>query len=237
MPLRRLSLADLDLDEAANHLSVSGQPELADDIPHVLRAWRLYDGEHPTVAGILLFGRRPQEALPQARIVAVSFPGVDSSEDPSDQMELTGRLFDVIDKANSFLNLHLRAPHRIRGFEPERYPELPEAACREAVVNALVHRDYTIAAPVRIFVLADRVEFHTPGKPPNTVDVDAMRSGIHVVRNPHLYTRVARAGLATDAGTGIPRISRLVREATGQDIGLEIRGDHEVLLTMPRRGS
>jgi len=64
--------------------------------------------------------------------------------------------------------------------------------------------------------------------------MDAMRAGAHVVRNPWIYARLSDAGLVTRAGTGIRRIFRLVREATGREAGLEVR-DSEVLLTIPRK--
>ena len=60
-----------------------------------------------------------------------------------------------------------------------------------------------------------------------------MRAGVHVVRNPRLYARLSDAGLVTRAGTGIPRIIKLVRDATGKDIGLEVR-EFEILLSIPR---
>src|SRR5437764_15323257 len=100
-------------------------------------------------------------------------------------------------------------------------------------MNALAHRDYTIRGPIRLFVFDDRVEFHSPGRAPNTVDEDAMRAGAHVVRNPHIYARLSDAGLVTRAGTGIPRIIRLVKEAAGQDVDIRVRG-FEVLLSIPR---
>lgn len=133
-----------------------------------------------------------------------------------------------------FLKLHLQTPHRIRGLEPEPRPELPAEALREALVNALAHRDYTVRGPIRLFVFDDRVEFHSPGRLPNTVDEEAMRAGTHVVRNPHIYARFSDAGLVTGAGTGIPRIVRLVRQATDMDIQIAVR-EFEVLLTLPRR--
>jgi ATP-dependent DNA helicase RecG len=105
---------------------------------------------------------------------------------------------------------------------------------REAVVNAVAHRDYTIRGPIRLFVFDDRIEIHTPGRPPNGVDADAMRSGAHVVRNPWIYARLSDAGLVTRAGTGIRRIVLLVRETTGREVGIEVR-DFEVLHTLPRR--
>jgi predicted HTH transcriptional regulator len=55
-----------------------------------------------------------------------------------------------------------------------------------------------------------------------------------VVRNPHIYARLSDAGLVTRAGSGIPRIVKLVREAIGKDVLIEIR-EFEVLLSIPRR--
>jgi len=230
----RLSLADLDLDDVQRYLVRTGQQELGEDIPRLLRNWRLFNGEHPTVAGVVLFGAKPQQHLPQAQVNAARFAGTDSSEDPTDRKDFTGRLLDVIDQTETFLRLHLLKPHRIEGFGSEPHPELPAEALREAVVNAVAHRDYTVHGPIRLFIFADRVEVHTPGRAPNTVDEGAMRAGVHVVRNPHIYARLSDAGLVTRAGTGIRRIVRLVSEATGQDVDISVR-DYEVLLTLPRR--
>jgi predicted HTH transcriptional regulator len=102
------------------------------------------------------------------------------------------------------------------------------------IVNAVAHRDYTVRGPVRLFISDDRVEIHTPGKLPNSVTEESMRAGIHVVRNPHIYSRLSDAGLVTRAGTGVRRIIRLVKETTGKDVGIQAR-DFEVLMTLPRR--
>jgi predicted HTH transcriptional regulator len=96
------------------------------------------------------------------------------------------------------LDLHLRIPHTIHGFEPEPRPGLPKEALRETIVNALAHRDYTVHGPVRLFIFDDRIEVHTPGRPPNTVDEEAMRAAIHVVRNPRISTRLSDAGLVNE---------------------------------------
>ncbi|MDI7266711.1 MAG: ATP-binding protein [Myxococcota bacterium] len=232
-PLARLRLADLDLDDVERYLQKVGAVDLDPDRERLLRNWGLLQGEHPTIAGIVLFAREPQRHLPFAQINAARFPGTDSAAEPLDRKDLTGRLLDVIDAARQFLLEHLRVPHRIRGFEPEPKPELPEEALREAVVNAVAHRDYTVHGPVRLFVFDDRIEIRTPGRPPNAVTPSAMRAGVHVPRNPHIYARLADAGLVTRAGTGIRRISRLVRQATGHDIGLDVL-EAEVVLTIPR---
>lgn len=233
-PLPRLTLADLDLDSFERYLEDTGQGELKSDLERLLVNWGLSLGGHPTVAGMVLFGRDPQRHLPFAQINAARFRGADSSVEPSDRKDLTGRLLDVIDQAARFLDLHLRTPHEIRGFEPEPKPELPKEALREAIVNAVAHRDYTARGPVRLFIFDDRVEIHTPGKLPNTVTEEGMRVGVHVVRNPRIYARLSDAGLVTRAGTGVRRIIRLVKEATGKDVGIVIR-EFEVLLTIPRK--
>lgn len=234
MPLYRTSLADLDLTAVERFLSDAGLADLVEsDLRRLLRNWRLYDSQHLTLAGLVLFGVEPQRELPYTGIVAARFPGTDSGADPTDRTDLGGRLLDVIDQAAAFLRVHLRTAHEIRGFSPERRPELPEEVLREAVVNALVHRDYTIRGPVRLFVFDDRVEVHSPGTTPNSVDEEAMRAGVHVVRNPHIYSRLSDAGLVTRAGTGIRRMNRLLVEAVGQEIGIAVR-DFEVLVTIPR---
>jgi ATP-dependent DNA helicase RecG len=232
-PLPQLSLADLDLGAVARHLAFTDQQELGDDIPRLLRAWGLYEDGHPTVGGAVVFGRNPQTVLQSSAVVVGALAGTDIGDDFRDRKDLSGDLFDVIDQIEAFLRLHLRVGHEVVGFEPEKREEIPIAALREAAVNAVVHRDYTIPGPVRIFVLADRVEVRSPGRPPNSVDADAMRAGVHVPRNPHIYSRVAAAQLATRAGTGIARISRLLREHSGQRLGIEI-SEAQVVLSLPR---
>lgn len=230
--LRALDLTDLDLDAVSRHLAGVGLED-AEDPTRLLRNWRLYDGEHPTVAGVVMFGRNPQEALEASKVVAGAVAGDDIGDDFVDRTDLRGGLFALVQQAEAFLQLHLRTGHEITGFAPERRPEIPAAALREAVVNALVHRDYSIPGPCRIFVLTDRVEVRSPGRPPNTVDAEAMRAGIHVPRNPHIYSRVVEAELATRAGTGIRRIARLLRDHGDGELGITI-SDAEVVLTLPR---
>jgi ATP-dependent DNA helicase RecG len=226
--LSSLRLSDLDGIAVHELLQLRGQ-----DHPDALEVLALTRQGVPTLAGLLVLGKEPQRSLPFAQINAAVFRGTDTSFRPVIVEELKGRLFDVVDQAERFLDLHLLTPHRIQGFEPEPRPELPKEVLREAVVNAVAHRDYTIRGPVRLFVLDDRIEIHTPGKPPNGVDAESMRAGVHVVRNPAIYARLSDAGLVTRAGTGIRRIVRLVREATGKDIDLRV-SPAEVVLVIPR---
>jgi ATP-dependent DNA helicase RecG len=195
---------------------------------------RLAKDGHPTIAGVLLLGRDPQALLPYAQINAAQFPGTDVVDAPADRKDITGKLADQLENAMRFLNVHLRVRHEIKGIEPERFPELPEEALRETLVNALLHRDYTIRGPIRLLVFQDRVEVHSPGKPPNTVDVETMRLGTHVPRNPILLSHFAKLGYVTSLGTGVPRVIRLVSQAVGKEPDIAVR-DFEVMVSIPRR--
>ena len=232
------SLDDLDLVTFRRFRDSVVVEDFPVDDEQLLVNWRLvreHEGKRcPTVAAVLLFGREPQRFLPYAYVTAARIPGTDTAAEPFDVKRLEGSLFVILEDAARFLNLHLRTPHRIRGFEPEAFPELPPAALREVVVNALVHRDYTIAAPVRLFILDDRVEVRSPGGLPNTVTVEMIKSGLaHVLRNPLLYTFFYRAGYVTDTGNGIRRVIQTVREATGKEPLIREEGN-ELVVILPR---
>ena len=189
---------------------------------------------YPTIACLLFFGRNPQQFLPSAYVTAARFPGDDPAAEPSDVKRIEGRLPDILENTARFLYIHLPIPHHIEGFAPESHPELPEAALREFLANALAHRDYTITAPVRVFIFDGRVEVRTPGALPNTVTIEAIRLGLaHVVRNPKIYALFSRLGLVTDTGRGVYRAIRQVRAWTGLEPGLSVEGN-EFVVSIPR---
>ena len=189
----------------------------------------------PTLAGILFLARHPQEFLPYAYISALRIPGTEISIEPHDQKRIEGRLVEMLRDTMRFLDIHLMRPHRIQGLEPEAKPELPAEVLREGLVNALAHRDYTVSSPVRVIVFDDRVEIRTPGLLPNSVTIDSLRIGIHVLRNPTLYNIFLKIGLVTDAGSGIPRMIRLIRGATGREADFRLEANEFVVL-IPRHG-
>jgi len=201
-----------------------------------LNLYRKGNGDFfPTTACLLLFGRHPQRFLPQAHTTAAQIPGTDLAEPPSDTVQLTGTLLDQLEDAARFLKVHLREARRIKGFEPETFPEVPESALREVIVNAFVHRDYTVAGPVCIFVFDDRVDVRTPGKLPNTVTMEAMKLGAsHILRNPTVYTLFTRLGFVTGAGSGVFRAIRAIRQTTGREPDLFQEGN-EFVFSIPRQ--
>src|SRR5258708_21451000 len=97
----------------------------------------------------LFRSRNPQRWLPVVYVSALGIPGTDISIPPYDQKHVAGRLLALLEDTRRFLDLHLRRPHHIQGFEPEVTPELPAEVLRESLVNAVAHRDYPIPAPIR----------------------------------------------------------------------------------------
>jgi ATP-dependent DNA helicase RecG len=201
-----------------------------------LNLLRRYEGAlHPTVACLLFFAHKPLTFLPHAYVTAARIPGSDLTAPPTDAKQIEGPLLDILEDTARFLRIHLQTAHHIQGFAPEAYPELPEVALREVLVNALAHRDYTVAAPVRVFVYDDRVEVRTPGGLPNTVTIDAIRLGAaHVTRNPTVYTFFSRWGLVTGIGSGVYRTIQAVKAVVGREPMLRVEAN-EFIVTLPRK--
>jgi ATP-dependent DNA helicase RecG len=190
---------------------------------HYLRALRCLDPDGtPTVAGVLLFGRDPQRWIPDARISAVRFAGTAVSSDFADRKEIGGTLLLQLDLAMAFVP----APSRVVGLDREDRG-IPEPVLREALVNALAHRDYRAASQVRLFVFADRVEVINPGILLNHLTLDSIRlAGISVRRNPILASLLARARRTESVGVGIPEMIAKMREHGLPEPELSLDGGH-----------
>ncbi|MCZ7636136.1 MAG: putative DNA binding domain-containing protein [Verrucomicrobia bacterium] len=196
-----------------------------------LRLLHDLDGEPAlSVAAVLVFGDDPQRFLPQSRLSAVCFAGPDEDSDLLDRREIRGRLPDAIDEARAFLERNIRQPAREHGFRREDLPLYDLKALGEAIVNAVVHRDYSLSgSQIRVFLFPDRFEVRSPGRLPNSVTLDNIRLGVHAERNRAVATLLTQLGYMSAIGTGIPRlIIRLTRAVSGRDpeftlVGEELR--------------
>ncbi|WP_129674363.1 helix-turn-helix domain-containing protein [Candidatus Chloroploca sp. Khr17] len=162
----------------------------------------------PTHAGLLMFGYDPQLYLPQSEVVCIKYADTQGIRTYIDRKNFVGTMPELIDKASSFLRQYIRVGATIRGFYREDEPEYPYEALREAVVNAVVHRDYARSGEtVRVFLYSDRVEIRSPGALLPGVSLDdlvALRV-TSVPRNPVL------AGLLRDLPGYMERIGSGIR--------------------------
>ena len=148
--------------------------------------------ERASVAGILLCSRRPDAWLPGAYVEAVRYRGtLQDSNHQVDAERLRGPLDRQIQDGISFIlrNMFVAAVKRPGR---EEFPQYSDRAVFEAVVNAVVHRDYSIhGSKVRILQFDDRVEIYSPGPLPNSVTVDSLPLR-QATRNELITTLLAR---------------------------------------------
>src|SRR6266566_2141066 len=136
------------------------------------------DGIVPTHAGLLFFGHQPQEYLVQADIACVLFRETVGASRYADRRIVTGTLQELIDGAELFLSRYIAVGARVEGFKRIDIPEYSLEVLREAVINAVVHRDYSKRGEsVRVFCYPDRVEIHNPGLLLPGITVEQMERG------------------------------------------------------------
>ncbi|MBI4672644.1 MAG: putative DNA binding domain-containing protein [Chloroflexi bacterium] len=186
----------------------------------------------PTNAGVMLFAEAPQRFIGQAEVACVRFKGTDVVS-YIDRRDLQGPLYQLVDDAEQFIYRHMKVGRRIEGFVGVEYREYPQAAVREAIVNAVVHRDYSRRGQrIRVFMFDDRIEIYSPGTLPPGVSLEKMRrlEPQSVLRNP-ISVGVFRdlgSRYIERLGTGIRRMS-LAMEAHGlprphfEEVGSEFR--------------
>lgn len=166
----------------------------------------------PTYAGILLFGRNPQQYLPSAEIIAVRYAGTTMS-DEFVREDIRGALGDQIRRAEAFLAANMRRGMRIRGFTREEVAEYPLAVAREAVVNAVGHRDYSLRGDsIRLLMFSDRMEVYSPGRLPGHVTLDNLLTE-RFSRNEVIVQVLSDLGFIERLGYGIDRMIAAMQEA------------------------
>ncbi len=169
-----------------------------------------------TIDGQLLFGRDPARFVRQSGIRAVCYAGTTpdyatrADEDLRGPLtplhQADGRILEtgLVEQAWDFMRRNTKPSARIeQGRRIDRW-EYPEVVLREAIVNALVHRDYSVAgADILLAIYADRVEVESPGRLPNTVTIAGMRSGMRYARNQTLVNVMRDYGYVDARGMGV----------------------------------
>ncbi len=208
---------------------------LVDDEKGTLRA---------TVAGVLLCTRAPERWLPNACITATRYHGGDRASGQVDSQEITGPLNEQIAGAVAFAVRNMQVGARK---DPARsdLPQYSEQALFEALVNAVVHRDYSMKGNrVRLSMFDDRVEIQSPGSLPNNLTVESMASR-QSTRNEALTSVLARMPVGgirggedrryfmERRGDGVPIIRRETWALCGKYPDYTIINEAEVLLVIP----
>jgi len=209
IPVPGTSIADVDLDYFRRFFKIRFDQELEDQnlsLGQVLSNMRLLNNDVLTVTGVLLFAKTPQVFLPVFHIKAVCYPGNDiHATTYVDSADIIGRIQTQFEDSLGFMLRNLRREQNGQSVNSTGEVEIPRIVLEELLANALIHRDYFVSAPVRIFIFDDRVEIISPGHLPNNLTVANIQSGNSNVRNPILASFAPKLLPYRGLGNGILR--------------------------------
>ena len=185
-----------------------------------------------TLAGLLFFGKDPQNIKPAFCIIIVSFFGNSSAgkDYRSKPEDLKGTLPDLFENGIKFLESNLRHMQKGQNFNTEGILEISRDALVEILVNALIHRDYLKNAPIRIMIFDNRVEIISPGKLPNSLTVEEAIFGNPVIRNSQLVKFSFHTMPFSGIGTGL---TRALQEQPDIEFNNDVDGE-QFIVKIPR---
>jgi len=167
----------------------------------------------PTVGGVLLFGKERERYFPEAFIQAGRFSGTDKAR-VLDHIEIRAYPVQGIEAAIEFVHKHALHSIEIGVVRRQERSNIPSAAVREAVINAVVHADYAQrGAPIRVSIFDDRLEVENPGLLPFGLTLADLPRGISKLRNRVLGRVFHELGLVEHWGSGVQRIHAACRDA------------------------
>lgn len=246
--VERADLEDLDSEKITNYLNKlkEQKPNLfkleKNKVLQKLGIIESVDNKfYPTVTGLLMFGLYPQAFFPQYAVTAVVVPGYTMGETSElgerflDNKKIEGTLPEMIDEAVSFIikNMKWRTVIRDDNAKRDDKPEYPIKAIREAIINALMHRDYssyTEGSYVQIRMFNNRIEIQSPGALYGGVTLESLGENKNETRNRNLVRVLEDLNIVENRGSGIPTMSKEMRELKLEPpVFEEKRGDFWVI--------
>ena len=199
-----------------------------------LKRLNLLIDNKPTNAAILMFGKNPQRFFIQSEIRCARFKGIKAVKPFIDMKVINGSIYEQIDQAEKFILFNIKKAAWIEPGKIERQEkwEYPPDAIREAIINAIAHRDYNSSANVHISIFDDRVEIWNPGKlPPPLTPKDLKEEHKSIPVNPSLANLLFLIKYIERWGTGTNDIIKWCREeGLPEPIFKEVTGGFAVIL-------
>lgn len=216
----RVTLMSLDQEELNRYVELlkRGKQRLATlDNESIYELMSIKRGEKVTLSATLLFSPYPQAYFPQLCITAIVIPGRtigslgDMGERFSDNQRIEGTIPEMLDEALLFVKRNMRTKTIISPTTGRRTDrtDYPITAVREAIINALVHRDYSIhteGMPIQLIMFEDRIEIHNPGGLYGRITIDQLGKIQPDTRNPVLASVLETLGITENRYSGIPTI-------------------------------
>lgn len=205
----------------------------------LLRGLGLLDGEQLLNAAVALFGRSDHllPYYPQCSLRMAAFKGLDKSEF-RDNRQVVGNVFELLDQADRFIRMSVPVAGRVvpNVFERIDDPLYPPVALREALANAVCHRDYSVAGgAVSLAIYDDRLEISNPGRLPSGMTVeDLSRPHASTAQNPLIAQVLYRRGIIEQWGRGTLKILELTQRAGLAPTEFEATGTEVVARFSPK---
>jgi ATP-dependent DNA helicase RecG len=194
-------IEELDLNAILTQLEKLTGKKFTENVLENLKLIKSKNGKkYPTNALIALLG------LKNYKIRCARFKGNDAVEF-IDQKEIEGTIFEQIIMAEKFLKSHLNLSGKIEGLQRKDSYEIPFIALREALINAVVHRDYSIlGSDIKVSISDSLLEITSPGSLPNTINIDNLGTGCSEVRNPIIARIFKETKFIEQWGSGFCKI-------------------------------
>ena len=222
---------DLDDEVWARFSRRAKVPESMDRMVALRNLGLLDGGDRMTHAGAWLLARDIRRFTTSAHVSCALFMGTEKVR-ILDRRDFHGDVPTMVDDAVAWTLTKINVEFVIRRVRREERPELPEEALREAVANAVAHRDYRSTANVHIYVFKDRVEVVSPGGLPAGMR-EADLGAKSMPRNPLLFGMLYRMDVVENIGSGIKRIHDLCREHGVAEPVIDV-SEHWLTVTFPR---
>lgn len=218
----RATLASLNQESLQKYINAlkSGKQNLSTiEDENIYELMSIKRNEKITLSAAMLFSPYPQAYFPQLCITAIVVPGKEMGELGKagerflDNQRIEGNIPDMLNAAIKFVRKNMRTKTIINpesGLREDR-PDYPTIAIREAIVNALVHRDYSIhteGMPIQIIMYEDRMEIRNPGGIYGRIRVDQLGKVQPNTRNPVLASSLEVLGVTENRYSGIPTIKK-----------------------------
>ena len=214
-PAYDATIEDIDMDAVKAYMKRIGYGKSPMEYLQENKGFLAYKGDVPQVstACILLFGKRPQNFFPRARVRFIKYYGTEEKVGREmnviKDVTFEGRILDQIQKTIEYLETQVKE-HSYLGedglFKTDR--EYPKFVIQEMTVNSVCHRDYSIkGTEIQIKMFDDRLVFETPGKLPGIVRTDNIRH-THFSRNPKIAEYLKAYDYVKEFGEGVDRMCR-----------------------------
>lgn len=216
LPIYESSIEDISVNLVSSFLEARQSKAEAMLDEQILKSYNIVSLEqgrlYPSILGLLIFGKNPQQFLSEAMIICSHFRGT-AGRDTIATIDCEGTLFNQFQQAIYFIEQRLNKSFTITKLQRDEKLEIPIVAIREVLLNMIVHRNYHIKAPSKIAIYDDRIEFFSPGRFSALIDQDNLRSGITYLHNPAICKIFREVKYIEKLGSGFITIFDTCKEA------------------------